>query len=187
MTGDETTADTEEQQQTAADPDEEQPEISEDDMADFSAVAEDVASDTTDTDSEEPTEPTDDTGESEQGSGEQSASQDPTESAPELGGEISIGEVYCNGLGMAAAISRTKYGSANSDDRDRLADEYADLARQIELDRWVDQYQEQSAHLDALTPGQAVLLGSMMFAGAVVMDDPEMLDAIAGKEENHAE
>ena len=88
--------------------------------------------------------------------------------------ELSIGDIYCNGLGLMAALGRSRYGSADDDQREELADEYADMARQIDLDEYLDQYLAQRGALDELGPGQAVVVGTLMFGGMVMVDDPEM-------------
>ena len=166
-------AETDEQQPADdGDPtDDDRPEMAEEEMAAFGEVAEQIEAgentEETDQTGEEPTEQdTDDT--------DEPAGSEVEDSGPDL----SIGDIYCNGLGMVAAISRARYGSAEKEDREDLVEEYGDMARQIELDKYIDQWLQQSAGMDNLGPGQAVLLGTVMFGGMVVVDDPEMAENI---------
>jgi hypothetical protein len=158
-------ADADETDESAAvdgDEPDEQPEMTADEMADFGDVAAEIEGGTTETADE--TDSTDDSGET-----------DTDEPETEAGGpDVSLGRVYTNALGMGAAVSRTRFGSADEDERDDLADEYADLARQIELDDYVDTWMAESGGLESLSPGQAVLIGTLMWGGMIMMEDPEM-------------
>jgi len=151
-----------------------QPEMTEEEMADFSAVADKIES--------EP-EPGADTSEN-QGDETSKTEGERRDDVPATEGEdtsepdLSIGDIYCNGLGMVAAVSRSRYGSADPDDREELVEEYSDMARQIELDQYLDQWFEQNRGLDSLSPGQAVVLGTMMWGAMVAVDDPEMIENV---------
>ena len=104
---------------------------------------------------------------------------DPPERDVDPGGsEISLGTVYTNALGMSAAVARGRYGSIEDDERDRVADEYANMARQIQLDEYLDQWVQTQGGLDGLSPGEAVLLGTLMWGGMVMLDDPTMAENV---------
>lgn len=150
------------------------PDVGEEDMADFSEVADIIEDEGSDSESSET--------EGEEGdeqADESSDESDETGSEPEVSPELSIGDLYCNALGLAGAVSRHKFGSATEDERDEMVDEYGDMARQIELDRYVDQWIEQNRHLDSLGPGQAVLLGTIMWGGMILVDDPDLASGIS--------
>lgn len=155
------------------DVEDEQPDIDEDEMVDFSAVADEVEAETTpnaddDTDDEED----DQSGNSQQSSDESAGAGDEQD-------RISAGDVYCNALGMGAAVARASYGSADPDDRSDLVEDYGDMARDLQIDEYVDDWLEEQGGIDELSPGQAILLSTVMFGGMVAMDDPEMVDGLA--------
>jgi hypothetical protein len=159
---------------------EDQPPIEEDEMADIGSVAEEIAAESADQDEDTEDEQPEvaDSDVTEQGE---------TTSQPAAGEpDLSVGDIYCNGLGLMAALGRTRYGTADEDEREELADEYADMARQIDLDDYLDQYLQQSGHLDELGAGQAVIIGSLMFGGMVMIDDPEMAMNAADRGETDA-
>jgi hypothetical protein len=155
-----------------------QPPMDTDEMADLSAVAEEVAEETAEATSEE-------SSESEGGQPADTGDGDQPDPAGPSQPELSIGDIYCNGLGLMAALGRSRYGSADDDQREELADEYADMARQIDLDEYLDQYLQQRGALDELGPGQAVVIGTLMFGGMVMVDDPDM--AVSAVEEVRAD
>lgn len=168
---DATSDDTSEQTDEEATSDDEQPEIEDDEMADFSAVAdeiEDAAGADVDDDEDG------DSDDQEDSADEPDMSMDAT-----AGDRVTPGDIYCNALGMGAAVARASYGSADADDRSDLVDEYGDMARDLEIDTYVDQWLEEQGGIDELTPGQAILLSTVMFGGMVAMDDPEMLENVA--------
>jgi len=149
-----------------------QPEIDDEEMADFRSVADEVeaaAGAGSDDDQEN------DDDESDQ----DDTSEETSTSSSE--GRVSAGDVYCNALGMGAAVARASYGSADEDDRSDLVDEYGDMARDLQIDEYVDQWLDEQGGIDELTPGQAILLSTVMFGGMVAMDDPEMIDGLAGE------
>jgi len=150
----------------------EQPPIEDEEMADFSEVAEMV----------------------EAGAGEGADGEDGDEDVQEDGADpsdqadgpasledvderdLSVGTIYCNGLGMSAAIARTRYGTADEDNRDELLEEYSGLAEDLQIDEYVDQWMEEHGGMDQLSPGQAILLSTMLWGSMVVMEDPEILE-----------
>lgn len=148
------------------DGDDDLPEIEEEEMADFAAVAESIE------DTDEGTDDTDTETTEETDSDAEESEEEETDAPDELG-DISLGTVYTNGLGMAAAVGRERYGDADTD-RDELAEEYAQMARQIEIDAYLDKWMAENSGLDHLGPGQAVLLGTLIWGGMVMIDDPEM-------------
>lgn len=89
------------------------------------------------------------------------------------------GDIYCNGLGMMAAVGRTSYGSADEADRSDLTDEYAAIARDLEIDDYVDEWLDERGGVDELSPGQAVVVTTLLWGGMVAMDDPEIVEGIA--------
>jgi hypothetical protein len=89
----------------------------------------------------------------------------------------SVGDLYCNALGMGATIARDSKGSG-VDDREEQMDEYSDLARQLELDKFVDEWVEQHGAADELTPAQGIAIGTGMFAMMVLVEDPTIAENI---------
>jgi len=147
----------------------EQPAIEDEEMADFSAVADEIEQEAGE--DQETAEDVDDA-DNDDDSAEMGLETD--------GPDISIGDVYCNGLGMLAAIGRTQYGTAERD-RSALVDEYGDMARDLQIDEYVDQWVTEHGGMDEMTPGQAIILSTLLFGGMVAMDDPEMLENVAGE------
>jgi len=149
----------------------EQPDIDDEEMADFGAVAEDIED-----------EAGAGAGEDEDADEEQTDQDDD----PEMGMEpdpdrVSIGTVYCNGLGMGAAVARTSWGSAEEDEREDLMEDYRGVAEQLEIDQCVDDWLEEHGGVDELSPGQATVVLTALWAGMVAMDDPDMVGNIAGE------
>lgn len=93
----------------------------------------------------------------------------------------SVGDLYCNALGMGATVARQQKGSG-VDDREESIDEYSDLAKQLDLDDFVNEWVEEHGAADQLTPGQGIAIGTAMFAMAVMMDDPAIAENL-GQEE----
>jgi len=155
-----------------ADDADEQPELEDEEMADISAIAEEIEEETSD-------DVDDDQEESDDGDDQEDASLDsPGTSSLTDGDRTTPGDIYCNGLGMLAAVGRTQYGTADADDRSELVEEYGDIARDLEIDSYVDQLLEERGGIDELGPGQALLATTMMWGGMVAMDDPEMLEGL---------
>jgi len=158
-------------EQAADTADDEQPEIDDDEMADFGAVADEIE-DAAGADPDE----TDDDQEDSDDEDEPSLSMDAT-----ADDRVTPGDIYCNALGMGAAVARASYGTADPDERSDLVDEYGDMARDLEIDTYVDQWLEEHGGIDELGPGQAILLSTVMFGGMVAMDDPEMVETVANR------
>ncbi|MFD1588708.1 hypothetical protein ACFR9U_17150 [Halorientalis brevis] len=141
----------------------EQPEIEDDEMADWSAVGDEVADD-----------PDDEGDDQDDGDDEQAG-----DDVDDLGGmdpgqmDTSIGDIYCNALGLGAAVARDRWGELDEDKADAM-DEYADLARQLEIDQYVDEWLRTQGGMSELSPGQAAMLMTLMFPMLVAMDDPAL-------------
>lgn len=151
------------------DDEEEQPDIADDEVADLSAVAEQV--------------------EAEAGSaaGDEAADQADAEE-PTLDPDadrVSIGDVYCNVLGMGAAVARDRYGSGLEQDRKDALDEYAEIARDLEIDQAVDDWLEAHGGPDQLTPGQTIIVMTVVWGGMVVMEDPAIIEGVADATEGN--
>jgi hypothetical protein len=145
------------------------PDLGEDDYADVpEEMAAEVAAETTD----EP-----DDADAEANADDQDDDGDDA-STDTLTSGTSVGDVYCNALGMGATLARERKG-AGIEDREETVDEYADMARQLELDDFVDEWVEAHGGAGELSPGQGILVGTSMFAMAVLVDDPTLADELA--------
>jgi len=150
----------------------EQPELDDDEMADISSVAQEIEEETSDD--------ADDQEESDDADDQDGADLDsPGSSSITDGDRTTPGDIYCNGLGMLAAVGRTQYGTADADDRSDLVEEYGDIARDLEIDQYVDELLEERGGVDELSPAQALMATTMMWGGMVAMDDPEMLEGLS--------
>lgn len=152
------------------------PDLGDDDYADVpaemaAAVAEDTAPSDDDGD-----EGTDDQADERDDDGSESGQETPTET---LTSGTSVGDVYCNALGMGATLARESKGSG-VDDREQSVDEYADMARQLDLDAFVNEWVEAHGAAGELSPGQGIMVGTTMFAMAVLVDDPALADELGG-------
>jgi len=147
--------------------DQDQPAIDEDEMADMSSIAEQVEQ-SAGAASEEDQEDSD-------GDRDVGADLDLEPSAD----RTSIGDIYCNVLGMSAAVARDRYGSGLEGDRKDVLDEYAEIARDLEIDQAVDDLIDEHGGPDSLTPGQTVIVMTVVWGGMVVMDDPEIIEGLA--------
>lgn len=148
------------------DDDGDQPEIDDEEMADFGAVAAEI---------EESSGPDDE--DIQEGDVDDEDVEEELPDADDVGGpDVSVGTIYCNGLGMSAAVARARYGSAEDDDREKLVDEYASMAEELQIDEYVDQWLEEHGGVDQLSPGQAILVSTILWGSLVAMDDPEMLE-----------
>lgn len=94
-------------------------------------------------------------------------------------GEISIGHVYCRSLGLGAAALVNRYDEDEGEDMDALVNEYADLAKQTDLDVYMDQWFEQSMGRSSMSPGQGVAVGTMLFVAMVAISNPAVADGLA--------
>ena len=97
----------------------------------------------------------------------------------------SAGDIYCNALGMGAAVARESKGSG-VDDRQAAMDEYADLAKQLDLDDFVNEWIREHGGADELTPGQGLAIGTAMFAMAVMVEDPAIVENMGDSQEADA-
>lgn len=94
---------------------------------------------------------------------------DETDALPD---RTSIGDVYCNGLGVGASVVVARYDDVG--DRESVADEYAGLAREIGIDDWMNEWVREQGRPEELPPGQAVVVGTVMFAAAVMVSNPSV-------------
>jgi hypothetical protein len=148
-----------------------EPDLSDEDYAEIDpdlaakaaeATAEDVA-DAVD-DDEEPTDDKDDT-------------TDDSVPDPSSKSGKSPGTMYCRALGAAAYTARDRAGDGVDDDRKAVIDEYADLAEDLELDEYLDEWWEQNVGgADEMSPGQGLVAMTGMFAAMVVLEDPGIVD-----------
>ncbi|WP_435332848.1 hypothetical protein [Haloarchaeobius sp. TZWWS8] len=88
-----------------------------------------------------------------------------------------LGDVYCNALGMATVAAKDRHGS-EVEDRQAAMDEYADLARQLDLDQFIDDWLEEHGQSNELTPGQGILVFTIVFCGSVMVEDAELSNAV---------
>jgi hypothetical protein len=89
----------------------------------------------------------------------------------------SVGDVYVRAMGAAAYAARDRAGDGVEKDRSAVIDEYADLAADLELDDYMDQwYQENIGGSDEMSPGQGLVAMSGLFFAMVMLDDPAMVD-----------
>lgn len=101
---------------------------------------------------------------------------DNTSESTSTGDRKTVGHVYCRALGAGAAISQDRMGSG-VDDRSAVIDEYADLAKELDLDEYMDQwYRENLSGSSELGPGQGLVAMTSLFAVMVLVEDAEMLD-----------
>ncbi|WP_254763363.1 hypothetical protein [Natrinema marinum] len=99
-----------------------------------------------------------------------------TDERASTGDRKTVGHVYCRALGAGAAISQDRMGSG-VDDRSAVIDEYADLAKELDLDEYMDQwYRENLSGSSELGPGQGLVAMTSLFAVMVLVEDTEMLD-----------
>jgi len=141
------------------------PDLDDLDDEDLEEVADEVAEDTSDDQKDE---------------GDQSDPQKtPGDSTPDdLQDDLSVGHVYCQTLGVSAAVLVDRYGEAESG-RDDLVDEYADLAKQTDLDHYMDQWFQEQMGESQMSPGQGLVVGTVLFGVLVLANNPEVADALA--------
>jgi hypothetical protein len=88
----------------------------------------------------------------------------------------SVGDVYVRAMGAAAYAARDRAGEGVENDRSAVIDEYADLATDLELNEYMNQwYQENIGHED-MSPGQGLVAMSGMFFAMVMLEDPSIVD-----------
>lgn len=143
----------------------EQPEIEDDELAEWEAVGDSVDEDPDEDDDEQ-----DDDEDTADSTGMDEF--DPS--------RTSIGDVYCNALGMGAAVARDRYGDLD-DERTAAMDEYADMARQLDIDDYVDDWMEEQGGIDELSPGQGAMVMSVVFAVMVAVEDPALAENAIGE------
>lgn len=168
----------------AAEEGEQQADLSEDDLADApsegdvasaeldeSAIAEQVAEETNQDQADDQEEQGDET------ASDPEEIQEVAESVAE--GDLSIGHVYCRSLGLGAAVLVTRYDEDLEEPREDLVDEYAALAKQTDLDHYMDQWFEQSMGRSEMTPAQGVAVGTVMFAVGIAVHNPAVAEGLA--------
>jgi hypothetical protein len=150
----------------AATPEEpEGPDLDDDDFVD---VPEDVAEQVAEADAEA-TDDTEDSNDADESAGESDGV--PSQAADE--DRTTIGDVYCNALGMGATVAKDRYGEG-VDDRGDAMDEYADMARQLDLDAYVDDWVDAHGGPSELSPGQSIGVFSVVFAVMVLVEDADL-------------
>jgi len=80
---------------------------------------------------------------------------------------------------MGAAVAKDQYGSGVDGDRKDVLDDYAEIAKDLEIGQAVDDLIDEHGGPDSLTPGQTVIVMTTIWAGMVVMEDPEILEGLA--------
>lgn len=151
-----------------------QPEIEGDEMADFSAVSEEIeeqAGAGADEDEEE-----DDLEDTE--GHEDTATDSTPDSLSEM--DTSPGDVYCQGLGLAAATAKENWGDG-VEDIESAVDEYAQLARTTDADEFVNEYMEMHGGIEDVSPGQGIVIATVMFGMFVCVDDPQIAQGLSEK------
>jgi hypothetical protein len=154
--------------ENASEDDVEQPDLDEeqyvevpDDVAEKVADADDTdVEDAVDQVAEEEAEDADDEG----------ASIPPDETDVE---DISLGHVYCQSLGAGATLAKEKYGEGVDGDFEENMERYAALARQCDLDTYLDQWADQHGGSE-MTPAQGVMVGTAMFVMSVAATDAKL-------------
>lgn len=160
-------------QEDADDIEDEQPEIDNDEMADFSAVAEEIEGSAGDDDDQ------DENGDAEEASEQtKDAGSDPEMSFSSM--DTTPGDVYCNGLGLAASVAKDNFGSGVEDMEDSV-ENYASMAKTTDVDEFVNEWMETRAGIDELSPGQGILIATAMFGMMVAVEDPQIAQGVAEK------
>lgn len=107
------------------------------------------------------------------------ASTDANDAAAALAeGDVSLGHVYCRGLGVATALAVDRCG--DDDDprsREEIIEEYSGLAKQMEIDQYIDQHMAESGGMESLSPGQTAVLLTGAMAVLVAVSEPAVTDA----------
>lgn len=97
---------------------------------------------------------------------------------PDFGDGESLGDFYCKGLSLLAHVISTNYGDGDSAFYDDGAPEGekidTTLAKELKLDVHVDRMMA-ARDMNDLPPGKALVVGTFMFAMAVVVTQPELL------------
>ncbi|WP_435318484.1 hypothetical protein [Haloarchaeobius sp. TZWSO28] len=156
-------------------PEEEHPEASESDAPDlddddYVEIPDDVAEQVAEADAE-------------QSEADENSESEDTDDAPDTppstprSDRTTLGDVYCNALGMATVAAKDRHGS-EVEDRQAAMDEYADMARQLDLDSFVDDWLEEHGQSNELTPGQGILVFTIVFCGSVMVEDAELSNSV---------
>lgn len=141
------------------------PDLDDDDFVD---VPEDVAAEVAEADAEA----TDDGDDGEEETNDAAESEGVPSHSPE-DDRTTLGDVYCNALGMGAVVAKDRHGEGVADRGDAM-DEYADMARQLDLDEYVDDWVEMHGGPSNLTPGQSVGVFSVVFCVMVLVEDADL-------------
>ena len=171
---------TEQQQQAKEAPDDaEQPEadLDESDHADGADIFEAVDPADLDADLDEDTDAAD--GDDDQGDEQQEseASAQQPDPAAVASGEVSLGHVYCRGLGVATSVAVQRCNEDDPRDRVEIIEEYAGLAKQMEIDQYIDQHVEQSGSIEQMSPGKAAVLMTGALLVMVAVSEPALADS----------
>ncbi len=88
-------------------------------------------------------------------------------------GDTTIGDIYCNGVGLAAASAVGSFGS-DDDPRDRedLMQEYGGLARQLELDKFVNDAMAAHGGPENLPPAHAAVMMTVVLGASIAVSEP---------------
>lgn len=158
---------------------ESEPDLDEDDYAAAPSVDdldEDTAAEIADSVAEESSAETDDDGDEDSEQGAKDI-EDVAEGVAE--GDISVGHVYCRSLGLGAAALAKRYDDVGDDEMEDLVDEYAALAKQTDLDQYMDQWFEQQTGRAEMSPGQGVAVGTLLFVAMVAIQNPAIAGGLA--------
>lgn len=137
------------------------PDLDEDDMVELPDDVVEKAAEADEDDVEEAVDEADDQ------DGAEETAPDTTETVDQE--DISLGHVYCKALGMGATIAKEHHGEGVDDFEDSM-DQYAVMARQCDLDTYVNQWADQHGGAE-MTPAQGILVGTAMFAMSVAASD----------------
>ncbi|MFA9501550.1 hypothetical protein ACERIM_02090 [Natrinema sp. H-ect1] len=101
---------------------------------------------------------------------------DASDGADDSPNDLTPGHIYCKALGAGATIGQERMGSG-VDDRSESIEEYAALAKDLDLDDYFDQWYAENFGGDPdLGPGQGLVAFTSLFAVMVLVEDAEMLD-----------
>jgi hypothetical protein len=107
---------------------------------------------------------------------------DPLSMADSMAGEgrVQIGDVYCNGVGLAAAAAVGSFGDEDDPrDRKQLMDEYSSLARDLELDQYVNEALAAHGGPDDLPPAHAAVMMTVVLAASIAVSEPAAASNLA--------
>jgi len=148
--------------------DEPEPDLSEDDVA---TIPEEIIEQAEEAGGETPDDGDDQDGDD----GDTAGSDDVPTHSPDT--RKSVGDVYVRAMGVTGAVARERAGEGLDGDREQVVDEYADLARELELDEYMDDWYAE--HMDGdgeMSPGQGLVAMSGMFLAMVALDDPTVVE-----------